>query len=70
MHVLHRRRFWLSRVPAFVPASASAIIADADCIGGRRWPAVGVFNYSGVYMKTKPQHPSRAPATRMLELSC
>ena len=44
MHVLQIRRFCLSRVPAFVPASASAVIADADCIGVRRWPAVGVFN--------------------------
>ena len=36
MHVLQIRRFCLSRVPAFVPASASAVIADADCIGVRR----------------------------------
>ena len=36
MHVLQIRRFWLSRVPAFVPASVSAVIADADCKGVRR----------------------------------
>ena len=36
MHVLQIRRFCLSRVPAFVPAFASAVIADADCVGVRR----------------------------------
>ena len=36
MHVLQIRRFGLSRAPAFVPASASAAIADANCIGVRR----------------------------------
>ena len=36
MHVLQIRRFWLSRVPAFVPASASAVTADADRKGVRR----------------------------------
>ena len=35
VHVLQIRRFSLSRVPAFVPASASAAIADANCIGVR-----------------------------------
>ena len=30
MHVLQIHRFGLSRVPAFVPASASAAIADAN----------------------------------------
>ena len=59
MHVLQIRRFCRSRVPALVPASASAAIADANCIGVRRWPAAGVFNIYYIYthISPPPSHP-------------
>ena len=66
MHVLQIQRFRLSRVPVFVPASASAVTRDAGCEGVRRCPAVGVFNSTKEANRIKAGENSRKLKTRFV----